>query len=174
MKERAFTSQVVSDIRKAGIGWVHKIPDLPFVKDSGLRFQKPKPFDFIVLSNGVFHGVEVKVLKKKSICLKSDLRPHQIEALRAVVANGGKGWVLWYVQGERGKALMLDISNAKNDEKIKLDDERLIILGKEYGSWQIVKFLFVISMMGAFCQWWDEYSIEELKLEIKKGVENGR
>lgn len=156
MKERTFTAQVVSDIRKAGIGWVYKISDLPFIPDKkkgGLRFQKPKPFDFLVLSNEVFHGVEVKVLRKKSICLKSDLRPHQLKALRAVVANGGRGWVLWYVQGERGRALILDIAIAEDEEKIKLEDGRLIGLGKEDGMWLIGKFLSAISLTGSLDSW---------------------
>jgi hypothetical protein len=96
MAEKDFQSELNRGLADAG-WWAYKIPDSPASKFggvSGSRFTPAKPFDCFALHAGVYHALELKQVRKGLSLPLSELRDHQEEALLAVEACGGAGWVV--------------------------------------------------------------------------------
>lgn len=96
MAEKDFQSELNRGLADAG-WWAYKIPDSPASKFggvSGSRFTPAKPFDCIAVCAGVPHALELKQVRKGLSLPLSELRDHQEDALLAVEAQGGAGWLV--------------------------------------------------------------------------------
>jgi penicillin-binding protein-related factor A (putative recombinase) len=102
LKERDFQQQLIDNIRRSSKGvHIYNIPDIPRVE--GLSFQRKRPYDFYILSEGDFIAVELKLLKAKRLPFNA-VKPHQEEALFSVRNNGGRGLVCFGFFYARKKA----------------------------------------------------------------------
>ena len=96
MAEKDFQSELNRGLRATG-WWSHKIADSPTSRFSGVqgsRFTHQKPFDCLALVNGVCHALELKQVRTGLSLSLTELRDHQEEALLAVDAAGGRGWLV--------------------------------------------------------------------------------
>lgn len=62
---------------------VYLLPDM--------RMTKKKPYDFEVLKSGIFFGIECKLCRGDTFNYKNQVKSHQPECLRNVIACGGIG-----------------------------------------------------------------------------------
>lgn len=93
MAEKDFQSELNRGLRAAG-WWAYKIPDVPHALAKQARFNPSKPFDCFALACGRFHALELKQVRKGLSLPLSELRDHQEDALLAVEAQGGAGWLV--------------------------------------------------------------------------------
>jgi hypothetical protein len=93
MAEKDFQSELNRGLADAG-WWAYKIPDVPHMLAKQARFNPAKPFDCFAVCAGVPHALELKQVRKGLSLPLSELADHQEEALLAVEACGGAGWVV--------------------------------------------------------------------------------
>jgi penicillin-binding protein-related factor A (putative recombinase) len=94
--EKDFQSELNRGLRSAN-WWVYKIPDSPASKFGGVagsRFTAAKPFDCVALADGQFHALELKQVSAGLSFPLKGLQDHQEDALLAVEARGGAGWLV--------------------------------------------------------------------------------
>ena len=96
MAEKDFQAELSRGIDAAG--WhTFKIPDAPSSRFRGVhgsRFTPAKPYDCFAVNAGVHHALELKQVRSGLSLPLSQLADHQEEALLAVEACGGAGWVV--------------------------------------------------------------------------------
>lgn len=93
MAEKDFQAELNRGLRTAG-WWAYKIPDVPHMLAKQARFNPAKPFDCFALAGGRFHALELKQVRSGLSMSLAELRDHQEDALLAVEAQGGVGWVV--------------------------------------------------------------------------------
>lgn len=93
MAEKDFQAELNRGFRTAG-WWAYKIPDVPHALAKQARFNPAKPFDCIALAGGNLHALELKQVQSGLSFALKGLQDHQEDALLAVEAQGGVGWVV--------------------------------------------------------------------------------
>lgn len=93
MAEKDFQAELSRGLRVTG-WWAYKIPDVPHMLAKQARFNPAKPFDGFALARGKFHALELKQVRSGLSFSLAELRDHQEEALLAVEAQGGVGWLV--------------------------------------------------------------------------------
>ncbi len=96
MAEKDFQTELSRGLADAG-WWAYKIPDSPASKFGGVRgsrFTPPKPFDCIAVHDGAPHALELKQVRSGLRFTLKGLQDHQEDALLAVEASGGIGWLV--------------------------------------------------------------------------------
>ena len=97
MNEKSFLAELKRTFDEFGVFW-YKIPDLPVYKSMSTRFNPPKPFDAIMLRQGVPYAIEAKYLPDfKSFGIRN-LTQSQVEGLCDWQAAGGKAFVFLNVR----------------------------------------------------------------------------
>lgn len=91
--ERDFQSELSRGLKAAG--WhTFKIPDVPHKLAQQARFNPSKPYDCFALHAGVYHALELKQVSSGLSLSLSQIQEHQEDALLAVEAQGGVGWLV--------------------------------------------------------------------------------
>ncbi len=160
MAEKDFQTELNRGIADAG-WWAYKIPDSPASKFGGVkgsRFTPVKPFDCVAVCAGVPHALELKQVRKGLSLPLSELRDHQEEALLAVEAQGGVGWVvcnfrvrLSATQQRKRGVEVLDLAFAARIHQVvsaRVDEART----------------------GLPLDWWEQHAIELPRQRLAGGV----
>lgn len=88
MKPEAKFQSELKDSSKFYDLFYYKIPDAPFIADSPARFTPRKPFDLVIIRNGVPHGIELKAHTSEKRW-PNRVSPHQFEHLEEWRKAGG-------------------------------------------------------------------------------------
>jgi hypothetical protein len=108
-KEGIYTTAFIRWLNKDGFAF--KIPD----PSPGGYATVKRPFDVVCVGSGYFYAYECKWMKEPAAFGERHLRPHQIEGLNKVKANGGfPGVVLFTRYNKKVRALTFEYPFVKN------------------------------------------------------------
>jgi len=74
--------------------WYLKVSDIPRYGGDTFRANIPRPFDYIVLNEGTFMGIECKQSQNPTSLPLGNISEHQVEALSEIEKCGGVGYLL--------------------------------------------------------------------------------
>lgn len=97
MKESKFLTELRDTFRNHG-AFFYKIVDMPHFKGKMTRFDAPKPFDSMIVLEGIPIAIEAKIFKKFQAFGIRHLRPSQVEGLEAFEQAGGRSFVFLNVR----------------------------------------------------------------------------
>lgn len=96
-KEQAFLIELKNSFQKAKAFWF-KIPDSPIYKGMQTKFTGAKPFDAILVYNGVPVAIEAKYLSDFKAFGMRQLQTSQIQNLEAFENAGGQSYLFLNVR----------------------------------------------------------------------------
>ena len=91
-KEKTFQSEFNKSCRALKNMHFYQIPNAPYSPNI-IRRPIEKPYDCYCVHNGVFYGLELKVMGSNTF-LFSKVKDHQVKYLMEVEENGGFGYLL--------------------------------------------------------------------------------
>jgi hypothetical protein len=145
--ERDFQSELSRGLKAAG--WhTFKIPDVPHKLAQQARFNPIKPYDCFALHAGVYHALELKQVRKGLSLPLSELRDHQEDALLAVEAQGGAGWLVCNFR------VRLSAAQQRKRGVEKLDLAFAARIG------QVVSARIDEARTGLPLDWWQQHAVE--------------
>jgi len=148
MKEIQVATEIKKSIQTLG-HWAYKIPDMPSIALTVVRFMPDKPFDIVSFIKGWGVGIEVKLFKKFQAFGIRHLMPSQIQEMDKIVDS---------LSGQAFVFLNIRISGNK-EEKIKRENRLIILNWKVWGSRlkrisikkkELEEFPFVFGKKGLF------------------------
>lgn len=86
--KNAFEEEFLYSLKVLDFCHYYKVPSPP-PRSRLTRFYTPRPYDFILVKDGVFCALELKYTNKESAYPLSKFPPYQIEGLRGAKRNGG-------------------------------------------------------------------------------------
>jgi hypothetical protein len=145
--ERDFQSELSRGLKAAG--WhTFKIPDVPHKLAQQARFNPIKPYDCFALHAGVYHALELKQVRKGLSLPLSKLADHQEDALLAVEAQGGAGWLVCNFR------VRLSAAQQRKRGVEKLDLAFAARIG------QVVSARIDEARTGLPLDWWQQHAVE--------------
>jgi len=102
-KEKTFLTELRHSFEELGCFW-YKITDSPVSALLGSRFESAKPFDAILVYEGIPIAVEAKSLKDYQAFGLRHLRPSQVKGLEDFEAAGGRSLVLVNIRRAASRA----------------------------------------------------------------------
>jgi hypothetical protein len=145
--ERDFQSELSRGLKAAG--WhTFKIPDVPHKLAQQARFNPIKPYDCFALHAGVYHALELKQVRKGLSLPLSKLADHQEDALLAVEAQGGAGWLVCNFR------VRLSAAQQRKRGVEKLDLAYASRIG------QVVSARIDEARTGLPLDWWQQHAVE--------------
>ena len=101
-RERIFLTELGRTFKEMGLFW-YKIPDMPAFKNQNTRFTPAKPFDAIIVQNGLAIAIEAKALPDYQSFGIRHLTRSQHGGLLNFQASGGKAFIFLNIRRAKDK-----------------------------------------------------------------------